>query len=123
MLSHLIGTLEIVERELLAILEMSHSPEQAAELILVGEVDYFFLIEDTMLAHEFYVVVGGVFGWWCPSVYFSGNCGTDKDTAVLLYVGSHDDECCTDAMEDVLELFEVFVFGEGSRNSTLPFIG
>lgn len=61
MLSHFIGTLEIVEMELLAILEMSHCPEQAAELILVGEVEDFFLIEDTVFAHELYVVVGGVF--------------------------------------------------------------
>lgn len=60
MLSHFIGTLKIVERELLTILEMGHRPEQATQLILVGEVDNFFLIEDTMFAHEFYVVVGGV---------------------------------------------------------------
>ena len=76
-----------------------------------------------MLAHELYVVVGCVFGGWCPTVDFACNCGTDKETAVLLYVGAHYDERGTDAMEYILELFEVFVFGEGSRNSTLPFIG
>ena len=123
MLSHFIGTLEVVERELLTILEMSHSPEQATQLILVGEVEDFFLIEDTMLADELYVVVGSVFGWWSPSVDFAANCGADKETAVLLYVGAHDDERGTDAIEDVLEFFEVFGLGEGSRNSTLPFIG
>lgn len=112
MLSHFICTLEIVERELLAILEMSHSPEQAAELVLIGKVEDFFLIEDTMLAHELYVVVGGVFGWWCPTVDFAGNCGTDKDTSILLDVCAHDDESGTDTIEDVLEFFEVFVFGE-----------
>ena len=76
-----------------------------------------------MFAHELYVVVGGVFCWGCPTVDFARNCGTDKETAVLLYVGAHDYESGTDSIEDVLELFEVFVFGEGSRNSTLPFIG
>lgn len=76
-----------------------------------------------MLAHELYVVVGGIFGWWCPTVDFAGNCGTDKETSILLDVCAHDDESGTDTIEDVLEFFEVFVFGEGSRNSTLPFIG
>lgn len=76
-----------------------------------------------MLAHELYVVVCGVFGWWCPSGDFAGNCGTDKESAVLLYVRAHDYERCTDAIEDVLEFFEFFVFGQGSWNTTLPVIG
>ena len=64
-----------------------------------------------MLAYEFYVVVGGVFAWRSPTVNLAGYCGADKETPVLLYVSAHDAERCTYAIEDVLELFEVFVFG------------
>lgn len=64
-----------------------------------------------MFAHELYVVVGGVLAWWSPTVNFAGNCGADKKSSVLLYVGSYDAESGTDSIEDVLELFEIFVFG------------
>ena len=64
-----------------------------------------------MFAHELYIVVCGVFCWWCPSVYFAGYRGADKEMAVLLDMRSHDDERCTYTMEDVFELFEVFILG------------
>ena len=64
-----------------------------------------------MFAYELYVVVGGIFAWWSPTVNFSGNCGSHKESPVLLDMCAHYAECGTNAIEDVLELFEVFVFG------------